>query len=76
MKENSTAQQQNTSENKKIEFEVFLAQYTDTLNAINQNMQILASSVMLVQKRMQTMKDSMDNLDTQISEMIESNNKE
>ncbi len=43
MKENRTAQQQNTSENKKIEFEVFLAQYTDTLNAINQNMQILAS---------------------------------
>lgn len=73
MKENNTAQQQNTSENKKIEFEVFLAQYTDTLKAINQNMQILASSVMLLQKRMRTMKDSMDNLDTQINEMIDSN---
>ena len=36
-------------------------------------MQILASSVMLLQKRMRTMKDSMDNLDTQINEMIESN---
>lgn len=73
MKENSTAQQQNTNENEKIEFEVFLTQYADTLNAINQNMQILASSVMLLQKRMQTMKDSMDNLDTQINEMIDSN---
>lgn len=72
MKENNT-QQQNTSENEKIEFEVFLTQYTNTLNAINQNMQILASSVMLLQKRMQAMKDSMDNLDTQINEMIDSN---
>lgn len=72
MKENNT-KQQNTNENEKIEFEVFLTQYKDTLNAINQNMQILASSVMLLQKRMQTMKDSMDNLDTQINEMIDSN---
>ncbi|EMZ37550.1 hypothetical protein LS77_011310 [Helicobacter bilis] len=75
MKENNT-KQQNTNENEKIEFEVFLTQYTDTLNAINQNMQILASSVMLLQKRIKTMKDSMDNLDTQINEMIDSNNKE
>ena len=72
MKENNT-KQQNTNENEKIEFEVFLTQYTNTLNAINQNMQILDSSVMLLQKRMQTMKDSMDNLDTQINEMIDSN---
>ncbi|WP_317397843.1 hypothetical protein [Helicobacter bilis] len=72
MKENNT-KQQNTNENEKIEFEAFLTQYTNTLNAINQNMQILASSVMLLQKRMQTMKDSMDNLDTQINEMIDSN---
>lgn len=72
MKENNT-KQQNTNENEKIEFEVFLTQYTNTLNAINQNMQILASSVMLLQKRMQAMKDSMDNLDTQINEMIDSN---
>ncbi|WP_289748953.1 hypothetical protein [Helicobacter bilis] len=75
MKENNT-KQQNTNENEKIEFEVFLTQYTDTLNAINQNMQILASSVMLLQKTIKTMKDSMDNLDTQINEMIDSNNKE
>ena len=36
MKENNT-KQQNTNENEKIEFEAFLTQYTNTLNAINQN---------------------------------------